>query len=800
MHAQVDTRTLPHRFTAAFVDEINNHITKGLEDAPEAEWLTIKEKLMERGAASYEDNVCADDIVVHEKNRGELGLNPRDVHRNLVTILKGGCNPARLHDATSIELAPHGVHRDEQIAFNTNLATQSDGLMAQPSGRERLGTLGCGHFGQAVKATRANCRTPEVYLQDGHGRLSVSHLGSKDARYGAICKGGYRHLKLCYDVQVAWPRMPTLIQKALNMSNNVPTQTTELETAVSLSEFLLIAKNASIEQAIEAVRASSACKAYIDKIGKLVMFYVGGGNAPVVKRLHHFHMTLGACSGGDGKWGEDLTGAIADVEVEAGAASAFTRESLMTGTMTSVKVIDGVFQMFSRADVKKALDHTDRKEFEERCRIAEKLLEATEELPHCDARHRTSIWGMLLTRWALIATSKELHKHALERTAYETIDNIFGMFASGFDKLVGADCPLLIAACPWPRCDSQCNAPAPVGGTAVAMTTDMTTNPIYVAQTRGFACGDYVMEKSSKRTYRIICIHHLGVEIHSMFDLTELCEVHRTILPAIEFFKLFLVRKSYKPQKVTDMSVFEAAGTYALDNGNSSLEIFEVLMELAEAFSNAGPMTAFIEWRESPLEMRATKNFKKGELKLVPLTHLNKINKAKTVLAEGDTCATVNGEQYTLGRPAGSISKDFNPATDMIVPFWFVQRGAPGEVQCMERFVAQRTSACGHTISVTAFQNRVAVKAGDVIKLRVDAKSTVRQRDGTDATPRAHKIAKVGATRTLAPPPPKSAAAKKDVTRADALMKKSIPRPPCSFGPKPTGCQKPVAAKAKGRT
>ena len=78
--------------------------------------------------------------------------------------------------------------------------------------------------------------------------------------------------------------MPTLFQKASSMSNNVPTQTTELETAVSISEFLTIGKNVSLEQAIEAVKPSSACKTYIDKIGKLVASYAGGGKAPVVKR------------------------------------------------------------------------------------------------------------------------------------------------------------------------------------------------------------------------------------------------------------------------------------------------------------------------------------------------------------------------------------------------------------------------------------------------------------------------------------------------------------------------------------
>jgi hypothetical protein len=800
--ARVDTRTLPHRFEAAFVEEVDEQITKGLEEAPEAEWLNIKEKLFAMGAATYEENVCADDLVVHEKNRGELGLNPRDFHRNLVTILKGGCNPDRLHDATSIELSPHGVHRDEQLAFNANLAKQSDGIMVTPSGRERLGTLGCGHFGQAVKATRGNCRTPEVYLQDANGRLSVSHLGAKDARYGAICTGGYRHLKLCYDVQVAWPRMPSLIQKALNMSNNVPTQTTELETAVSISEFLTIGWGASLEKAVEAVRPSSACKAYIDKIGKLVLFYVGGGKAPVVRRLHHFHMTLGGCSGGNGKWGEEITGAIADVEVEAGVATAFTRESLMTCTMTSIKVVDGVFQMFTRADVTKALNHKDRKEFEERCLVAEKLLEATEGLPHCDARLRTSLWGMLLTRWCLIATNKELHKHALERTAYTTIDNVFGTFAHGFDKFVGADCPSLMAACPWPRCNSEGEPSAPAVGpkqnaTAVAMTTDMVTNPIYVAQTKGYVIGDYVMEKSSKRLYRITCIDSLGFAIHSVTPCTA-ATVHSTIVPAIEFFKLFLLKKGFTPQAITDMAVFEAAGIDALDNGNTSLEIYQVLVGLCEEFSNVGPMTAFIEWRENPFGMRAAKDIKKGELKLFPLTHFNKINKARTVIAEGGTCATVNGEQYVIGRPAGSISKDFDPATDMVAPFWFVQRGAPGEVQYMERFTTTRTSTCGSSITITAFQNKIALKAGDVIKLGVAALSTVRQRDGTDATPPAPKIAKVCAKGPLAPPPPKSAAAKKAAAKAaakaDALLKASIPKPPCYFGPQPKG-----GPKAKGQ-
>jgi hypothetical protein len=514
----VDTRTLPHRFHSDVVKQVDALIDIGLKESPEAYFLDIKEILLEVGGAMYEDNVCADDIAVHEKNRSELGLNPRDFHRNGVTIIRGGCNPDRLHDATSIELAPYGKHRLEQLKFNENIASKSEGIMQMPHGKERLGSLGCSHFGQLVKATRGNCKTPEPYLQDAHGRLSVSHLGAKDARFGKICNTGWRHLKLVYDCQVAWPRLPTLIQKALNASNQVPTQSTELETAVSISEFLQLSDKASIAKAVEAVEASSACKGYVDKIGKIVQFYVGGADAPVIKRLHAFH----SICGGSGKWGNEFTAAIADMEAGLGSASAFTRESLMTCAMVSTKVLNGVFQLLGPIDIRKALAHAGRKEFEERCVVALKLVRMAEALPHRDAQKLAVLWGMLMTRWCLIATNKEQHNNVVERIEFKTMDNVFGMFADGLDKLVGEGCPFLIKACPWPRFAIKCGALAPKtelssnDGNTVAMTSDMVTSPIYVAMQKGFGSGDYVMEKTSKRTYRIIFIHHLGVEIYSV--------------------------------------------------------------------------------------------------------------------------------------------------------------------------------------------------------------------------------------------------------------------------------------------
>ena len=282
--AQTDTRTLPHRYTKEFCDEVNKLIDIGLAGAPESAWLDIKELLLKNNFARYEDNVCADDLLVDECNRGTLGLNPSDFHRNGAKIMKTGCNPAKLHDATSIELAPYGPHRDFQIQFNTKIAEASDGMMAVPTGKERLSTLGCGHFGCLVKSTRAGCRTPEQTLQDMQGHLSVSHLGKIDKRYGALCNNGYRHLVLPYDLRVAFPRLPHLVQLGLNASNEVPTKSTEMETAESLKEYMLNSKG-DVKSAIAAVECTSARKGYVDKLATMVQLYVGGGNGTVIKRM-----------------------------------------------------------------------------------------------------------------------------------------------------------------------------------------------------------------------------------------------------------------------------------------------------------------------------------------------------------------------------------------------------------------------------------------------------------------------------------------------------------------------------------
>ena len=102
----------------------------------------------------------------------------------------------------------------------------------------------------------------------------------------------------------AWPLLPNLAQRALNASNQVRTQTNEMETGASIAEYLTACTRRGIKvdtmQVVEAVEGSSECDGYVDKVAKMVLLYSGGKGAPAIHRIADFHKMLG----GSGKLGE----------------------------------------------------------------------------------------------------------------------------------------------------------------------------------------------------------------------------------------------------------------------------------------------------------------------------------------------------------------------------------------------------------------------------------------------------------------------------------------------------------------
>ena len=57
-------------------------------------------------------------VMVHPRNRGELGVSAFNVHTMLATVKQIGADPAALLRAMCFEMAPVGPDRQKQIDFN----------------------------------------------------------------------------------------------------------------------------------------------------------------------------------------------------------------------------------------------------------------------------------------------------------------------------------------------------------------------------------------------------------------------------------------------------------------------------------------------------------------------------------------------------------------------------------------------------------------------------------------------------------------------------------------------------------
>ena len=259
-------------------------------------WQDVQEVFKQEGIGDIDAYVRVETLIFHISNRGGLGGSAHDAQKNGDSIIEKGADPKKLADAVCIDLCPIEPLRSLQIKFMQNLVDRSKGMFA-PVGKADVGTLGCGHFGQFAKATNNGCKSVFSRLSDERGNLDKDAMFKKDKRFQKLCDG-YPQLRLPFGVQLAWRRLPDIIQRACNASNLVASHPNELETAVSILSYVGDMPEGEIDWAAakQSVRQSSACDKYMDVVELLCEDYAGGKFAPYVMMTSSYAKRLGATS------------------------------------------------------------------------------------------------------------------------------------------------------------------------------------------------------------------------------------------------------------------------------------------------------------------------------------------------------------------------------------------------------------------------------------------------------------------------------------------------------------------------
>ena len=346
-----------HGYAAQLVFDVQSLIdatNKGTM-APCTAYEDISAMLSEHGIVK-EKVLQVDELGVHPSNRGRLGLNGHNVHRNGHEVDKVGCDLKELNKAAAFELCPLQPRRGEQFAFNQKVIAGSEGLLAPLTGQESHLTVGTGHWTAWVRAIKASCRTPFADMTDGKGNfLLADRFRKKDKRMATCIDVGWSWRTFPWQTEIAWPALPDLCQRALNASQSVSSRSTELEVMVWASE--ADRDGSSTDDVIQTLQLNSPqCAPYLQHVAKLAQAIGGGPTAPLLHLLDRVQKLYGE----NKMFGEEFLSAVYNLNLMKSVKVVHIKCACLATNLVTDKVVDGISRLLTKTDVDKLKGNKER--------------------------------------------------------------------------------------------------------------------------------------------------------------------------------------------------------------------------------------------------------------------------------------------------------------------------------------------------------------------------------------------------------------------------------------------------------
>ena len=602
---------------------------------------------------------------MHPSNRGGLGLNPHNVHRNLRIIAKVGGDGSKLVGATAFELSGNKKTRQMQVAFNRNLIQQARGLLAPPTGHERFASVATGHVTAGCRAVHAKCKSPAIQLCDrSDKRLSYEICSRNDPVVKEMLDKGWTFRCIPWQVEARWPVLPAIAEKALNSGNNVASLQSELEIASTIAETSLQTDESLTEDRWElcieqAASSCPPCEEYIPMIGRYVRYFGGGDGAPIICFLDYIAKEFGQ----NKILGQEFWEALAYLSIPSDSTTyPMVRASMLALNLSSSKVVDGFARFINsghieslkkkawkpkidavEAELQKAWDHTleliaaDKVEIDEGYRLL----------------------GALFARAAMFIL--DLGKKGFEAKDYENINEIVVLFTNGLQKKPTAAAGTASSSLAPARSGSATDS----GQNSVSL--QQSSDPKYIASTRGFALDlHYVMKSAPGRIFKLFDM----TETHVMFS------EHVVPEPSSSEYKVdyanlknWTVYKGQLPQTLPQPISDIGSGNPRIRKEIERCDIFKAVAALAEQHKESENRVCYSLF---PHIIQASEDVPKGKLTLVPWTE----SVAKVVDKSSVSSASVSygGSLFHLEPPTRpSVVKQSEWAKNaMLAGFWWV--------------------------------------------------------------------------------------------------------------------------------
>ena len=578
-------------------------------------WLACC-KLLKDFKISYKlEKGLPKDFLVHLANRGGLGLNWHNAHKNGAVIFSVGADKSQLQAAFAFELGPSGTKRDQHMQFNLKLVEKSNGLLAPVNFGERYVSVGCGHTVAFAKQADRKGATTEPSLSDADGRIDLNKLSSDQVLISMIYEG-WDWTIIPFGVDVKFPKLAQVGQAALNASNNVASLVSELESAVTLCSTMEDPCVQNVDDwealALENVRSVCApCASYCHIILRYVKEFAGGPGAPMIKFMDaaakQFHCNV--CIG------ENFWAAVTDAEFFVKTSKfPLVRTACMLCNLCSDKKEDGIARLLLKGEITKLASKAAADKVVEAEHLLKDAMGIKDTLVQTGSKSEEDTMkplGKLFVRIALLLTGKE--KLGREKVEY-TSEQIKSMFLKDLEAAFGHP----VSFEPWGiEADAPAAPAASVERTQAFATLAQHDDPAWIASQAKtkFELGMVVYEKTSGSSpaTKLFYITSVANDV----SLAQVCSYVGVPLivtvPLASFIEGWSHFKGDVPVRMSSGQDWPRK-PYALDITRAALHAAVLQVQQTSLDS--------IVFYRRPDEIRVTKKIPKGKLVLAPIASL----------------------------------------------------------------------------------------------------------------------------------------------------------------------------------
>jgi len=239
----------------------------------------------------------AEHVAVHKDNRSGGGAEAYDVQSLLVMLSAQGWSSDETHGAMASEMHPRGYKmREDQVAFNKDLANHSDGHLPNfLEDQTKILAFACTHTAMTVKSVKMAVKptdAPGIKELTQDGKLSQALLLERAPSFNEPITKGIFFTVIRWEIEEEVPELIEILMEAGNAGHHVERVLTDLQTCLQLwRKAMQETDDDKVLQSVGKYR-THVDKTLLENMLKYVRKYAGGKEGTFLKQLEAFSQGL----------------------------------------------------------------------------------------------------------------------------------------------------------------------------------------------------------------------------------------------------------------------------------------------------------------------------------------------------------------------------------------------------------------------------------------------------------------------------------------------------------------------------